>query len=79
MAAASQVPGLSEEQLAAVLVTNSKWPYAASDDQWMRSHDALRADLDDIASALATLQKQTAPLTQWQVRTRAGTPSARPR
>ena len=59
--------GLSDAELAAVVAPNDKWKHAARDDAWVRSHEALRADMSDFASALATLQKQTSPLTAWQV------------
>ena len=77
MAAVAPGHGLSNAQLAAVMAPHDKWKHAARDDGWVRSHDALRADMSDFASALATRQKQTSPLTAWQVR-RAADHSRRP-
>jgi hypothetical protein len=74
-AAAMAAHGLSAEQLAACMAPNASWAHAAHDDGWVRAHDALRADMQDLRAALDTLLAHAAAgkaLTAWQVRTRCG-------
>ena len=63
--------GLSASQVEACMRPNAKWPLDAKKNVWVSEHNALRADMDDLAAAIATLDNQLAAgkaLTAWQVR-----------
>ena len=74
VAASQQAPshGLSASQLAACMSANANWPWDAGRlDVWVSEHNALRADMDDLAAAIGALDNQLAAgkaLTLWQVR-----------
>ena len=64
--------GLSDKQLADCMAPNARWAHAASQDGWVLAHDALRADMGDLQSAVEALLAHAAAgkaLTAWQVRT----------
>ena len=77
-APAPQAPshGLSASEVAAVMSANASWPWKADKTVWVSEHNALRADMDDLAAAIGALDAQLAagkPLTAWQVRLNVGT------
>lgn len=72
--AAPQAPshGLSASQVAACMSANANWPSdAKAKNVWVSEHNAMRADMDDLAAAIGRLDAQLAAgkaLTEWQVR-----------
>ena len=42
-------PTIPKAELDALLEVNKSWPYPARLDGWVKAHDAIRADLDDLA------------------------------
>jgi len=68
---------LSETEVAKAMAPSKAWPYAGSEDGWVKAHNALRADMKDLAAALKLLAG-AGSYNAWQVRGAASLPQLPP-
>jgi len=58
---------MEADEVAKAMAPSKAWPYAGSEDGWVKAHDALRADMKDLAAALKLLAG-AGSYNAWQVR-----------